>query len=82
MKIATEQFVTRTSAGSVDRAVTREEMEAMYETYVAPFVCGLGRKCVKAASCLYTVTPDFGFVIDRHPESERIVIASPSRLSP
>jgi sarcosine oxidase len=77
VKIATEQFAMHTSAASVDRAVTREEMETMYEIYVAPFISGLGRKCVKAASCLYTVTPDFGFVIDSHPESERILIVSP-----
>jgi sarcosine oxidase len=32
---------------------------------------------VKAVSCLYTVTPDFGFVIDCHPESDRVLIVSP-----
>ena len=32
--------------------------------------------CVKALSCLYTVTPHFGFVIDTHPESERVMIVS------
>jgi sarcosine oxidase len=32
---------------------------------------------VRSAVCLYTVTPDFGFVIDRHPASERVLIASP-----
>jgi sarcosine oxidase len=28
-------------------------------------------------ACLYTVTPDFGFVIDTHPHCDRIMIASP-----
>ncbi|MEM6284491.1 MAG: FAD-dependent oxidoreductase, partial [Chloroflexota bacterium] len=27
--------------------------------------------------CMYTVTPDNHFIIDFHPESERVVIASP-----
>ena len=27
--------------------------------------------------CLYTVTPDFGFVIDAHPHCDRVIIASP-----
>jgi sarcosine oxidase len=48
----------------------------MYDDYVAPFLSGVRRTCVKALSCLYTVTPDFGFVIDTHPESERVMIVS------
>ena len=32
---------------------------------------------MKAATCLYTVTPDFGFIIDSHPGSDRVIIASP-----
>ena len=28
-------------------------------------------------TCLYTVSPDGGFVIDRHPEHPHVVIASP-----
>ena len=34
-------------------------------------------RCVRAVTCLYTVTPGFGFVIDRHPEWERVLVASP-----
>jgi sarcosine oxidase len=28
-------------------------------------------------SCLYTATPDFRFVIDRHPEMANVIVASP-----
>jgi sarcosine oxidase len=31
---------------------------------------------VKTVVCKYTVTPDFGFVIDRHPDSDRVWLAS------
>ena len=31
----------------------------------------------RAASCLDTVTPDSGFVIDRHPGNDRILLVSP-----
>ena len=34
------------------------------------------RSVVKSAVCLYTNTPDQHFVIDRHPESSRIVVLS------
>jgi sarcosine oxidase len=30
-----------------------------------------------AASCLYTVTSDSNFVIDVHPDNDRIIVASP-----
>ncbi len=54
-----------------------EEIAAMYRDNVAPFLAGATGRCVKAVTCLYTQTPDSGFVIGPHPESERIIIASP-----
>jgi sarcosine oxidase len=77
IKIATEQYEKTTTPGTVDRTVRDEEMRAMHEHFVAPYLRGVGRKCVKAAACLYTVTPDFGFVVDRHPETDRVIVASP-----
>ena len=77
VKIATEQFETTTTPEAVDRRVSEAEIGAMYEDYVAPYISGLTSRCVKAVSCLYTVTPDFGFVIDTHPECDRVIIASP-----
>ena len=38
---------------------------------------GISDRCAATASCLYTVTPDANFVIDVHPDNERILIASP-----
>jgi sarcosine oxidase len=77
VKIASESFAGTTTAETVLREVGEEEQRAMYEDYVAPFVSGVSRKCVKALACLYTVTRDFGFVIDTHPDSERVMIVSP-----
>jgi sarcosine oxidase len=48
----------------------------MHEHLVAPFLPQLPADCRRAAACLYTVTPDFGFVIDHHPASERVIVAS------
>ena len=77
MKIATEQYEAATTAAAVDRAVSDEEKIAMYDAFVAPYIAGVSNRCLKAMSCLYTVTPDFGFVIDTHPDSKRVIIASP-----
>ncbi len=77
VKIATEQYASATSPGAADPAVAEEEKRAMYAGYIAPYIAGVSDRCVRAQSCLYTVTPDFGFVIDTHPDSARVILASP-----
>ena len=77
VKIATEQYDAETSPAAAERAVSAEEVASMHAHHVAPNFSGLGPTCVKSAVCLYTVTPDFGFVIDWLPGSERVLIASP-----
>jgi sarcosine oxidase len=77
VKVSTEAYAHGTTPMAVDRNVTDDETDSMYEDYVAPYISGLSRRCLRAATCLYTVTPDFGFVIDAHPDSERVIIASP-----
>ncbi len=76
-KVAREQYVVETTADELDRTVTPDEIEEMYETYVRDRLPALSGRCVKAAACLYTVTPDSRFVIDRLPSSPRVIVASP-----
>ncbi|HEY4113976.1 MAG TPA: N-methyl-L-tryptophan oxidase, partial [Rhizomicrobium sp.] len=71
MKVASEQFVEPTSADSVARDVSSEEIAYVYDTLVRPHFRGVGAQCIQGKTCLYTVTPDSGFVIDTHPDSER-----------
>ena len=77
VKIASEQYETTTTADTVNREVSQEEIKAMYENFIAPYFPDLSDKCVKAVSCLYTVTPDSHFVIDTHPKYPSIILASP-----
>lgn len=77
IKIGTESFDATTTADDVDRNVPLGDSDVVYDDYIAPFVRGVSRRCIKTATCLYTVTPDFGFVVDRHPASERVIIVSP-----
>jgi sarcosine oxidase len=77
LKIATEQYSATTTPDDVARAVGPEEIAEMHAKYVAPHFPHLSPRCVRAVTCLYTVTPDFAFVVDRHPESERVIVASP-----
>jgi sarcosine oxidase len=76
-KVSTEQYVQTTAPQRVSREVTTAEIETMRRDFVAPYIKGVGAKCVKATTCLYTVTKDFGFVVDRHPQHDRIIVASP-----
>ncbi len=64
-KIATESF-----SGEISP-------DEMYSSLVAPHVDGIGAHCVKTVPCLYTATPDFHFLIDRHPAMDRVIVASP-----
>ncbi len=77
VKIATEQYAATTTPDAVERAVTEAEIRAMYSDLVRPHLPWVGARCVKATACLYTATPDFHFVIDRHPRLARVIVASP-----
>jgi sarcosine oxidase len=77
LKLAAEQHLITTDPDNAGMNVTAGEMEKMYRDYVRERLPGLGVRCLKAVSCLYTATPDEGFVIDRHPRYENVLIASP-----
>jgi sarcosine oxidase len=76
LKIATEQYDATTSPDSVSREVSPREIATMYERYVGPYLRNVSPRPVKAKACLYTVTPDAGFILDRLPQSEEIIVAS------
>ena len=77
VKVATQQYEHTTTPQTMNRDVSEEEAAAMHAKYVAPYLPDLSSRCIKAVSCLYTATPDAEFVIDFHPESKRIIVASP-----
>ena len=77
IKVATESFDRTATPCDEAREVSGPEIAAMYDGFIAPNFPGISPVCVKAAACFYTVTPDFGFIIDRHPQSDRVIVASP-----
>lgn len=77
IKVATEQYDTSTTANSIDRNVTPEEIAAVYRDYVADFMPGVSSRCIKFATCMYTCTEDTHFVIDTLPNDPRVLVASP-----
>jgi sarcosine oxidase len=77
VKLATEQNLTTTKPDAVARAVGPDEIRAMYDTYVGPYFPGLSPVCVRHKVCLYTQVDRARFIIDRHPDAQRVIIASP-----
>lgn len=75
MKLAGEQFEKSESPDDIGMDVHQDEIDAMV-ALASPHV-RITSRCVRSVVCKYTVTPDYGFVIDRHPESERVWVASP-----
>jgi sarcosine oxidase len=75
-KVATEQYETRTTADTVDRGVDPAESAKFYRDHVQGRMAGVTPRVIQAAACLYTVTPDRGFIIDRHPDQDRVFVIS------
>jgi sarcosine oxidase len=76
LKIASEKYDAPTTPSEVVRDVSPDEIKQMYEKIRDQFP-GLSERCIKTATCMYTETPDHKFVIDYHPNSKNIIVASP-----
>jgi glycine/D-amino acid oxidase-like deaminating enzyme len=64
-----------TDPDTVRRTVTDADLDPL-RVFVTTYLRGVTRSVVKSGVCLYTNTPDQHFVIDRHPDSERVVVLS------
>ncbi|WP_128547624.1 N-methyl-L-tryptophan oxidase [Larkinella soli] len=76
IKIAKENYTDPTTPDAVDRTVSEAETRRMYEEVIRPDFHGIGSGCVKAVVCLYTMTPNGDFLIDRHPDCRRVLVTS------
>jgi sarcosine oxidase len=76
VKVAAEQYEVTTTAEAVDRRVDPSESVGIYRDNVAGRLAGATPKLATAAACLYTVTPDRGFIVDRHPDMDRVLVVS------
>jgi sarcosine oxidase len=59
-----------------DRTVARED-EMLIRAAIAEHLPAANGRLIKSQTCLYTMTPDGDFIIDRLPGAARIVVASP-----
>lgn len=73
-KMAGEQFDRTCAPDGINREVGTEEMAAMHA--VASPHLRMSSRCRRTAVCKYTVTPDYHFVIDHAPDTDRVWFAS------
>jgi len=76
LKIATERYDNTVDPDAVPREVSHQSVEEMYSHYIAPRFPDIGNRCLRTATCLYTVTSDAKFVIDYADASKNILFAS------
>jgi sarcosine oxidase len=76
LKVATERYENTVDPDAVLRDVGEESIAAMYSEYIATRLPDLGSRCLRTATCLYTVTPDAKFVIDYADATQKVLFAS------
>jgi sarcosine oxidase len=77
LKIATEQYdVEAESPDLMERNVGVDETSRMFHNQVRNLLPGVGPNAIRTHACLYTVTPDFDFIIDQAPEMSNVTIVS------
>jgi sarcosine oxidase len=78
VKVATEQDVIDADPDSVSRQVSAAQAKDFYDRFVAPWLADVSPRLIAAKVCLYTSSEAGGcnFLIDRHPEMDRLIVVS------
>ncbi|WP_062015468.1 N-methyl-L-tryptophan oxidase [Aureimonas sp. AU4] len=76
VKVATEQTERDTDPGAGWKRVDPAESDEMYARHLTGRLRGVRPGADDALACLYTVTPDGGFIVDRHPSMSRVTVVS------
>ena len=76
MKVAFHHQGEITSPEGVERDVSGADIEKM-RGVLAKYLPAANGKFLRGTVCVYTNTADGHFILDRHPESNRVIVASP-----
>jgi sarcosine oxidase len=77
VKVAASAYTEEIDPERVNRVVSEDELRSIYDRCVRGKIAFLNDSCLRYATCLYTVTPDSDFVIDRSSDSPQIIVVSP-----
>ena len=76
VKIATEQYEAMIDPDAVPRTVSQSDIATLHREYIAPRFPDVFSECLRSTTCLYTVTPDAKFIVDKFPGEKNIAFAS------
>lgn len=76
VKVASESYEQPVVPDGAEHFASASEAAEMYRRHVAAALPWVGPEPVRSASCLYTCTTSGDFVIDRHPEHDRVLVVS------
>jgi sarcosine oxidase len=76
VKVATENYDGDIDPDHVQRKVSADESAAMHQRHIAGRLAGVRPRSVRAATCLYTCTPDASFVVRAHDAADTITVVS------
>jgi sarcosine oxidase len=76
IKIGTEQYEATVDPDAVERTISPSVINALYADYIAPRFPDVSSECLRTTTCLYTVTPDAKFIVDRFGGRKNIAFAS------
>jgi sarcosine oxidase len=76
IKTATERYDVAIAPDQVNRVVGDEEISALHSGYIANRLPDVSARCVRSATCLYTVAPGARFVIDQADDAGHVWFAS------
>ncbi|HWA97668.1 MAG TPA: N-methyl-L-tryptophan oxidase [Pirellulales bacterium] len=60
---------------SVDRRVHDDDRQPV-EAFISAYLPRLSSECTQSSVCMYTVTPDRNFIVDRHPRWPHVAIVA------
>lgn len=77
VKVAREQYHAAVpDPDDVDRAVPAAEVAAMHADHVHNRLHGITAQAIQSKTCLYTMTNDGDFIIQRLPDNDRVLLVS------
>lgn len=77
VKVAREQYdIATPDPDDVVREVAPDESTAMFQDQVAGRLRSVRATLLNAKTCLYTMTEDGDFIVDRAPENDRLLLVS------
>ena len=76
VKVGTEHYAAAVDPDRIDRVVGAAETAEMFRRHVAGHLRGVGPAAERSSVCMYTVTPDAGFIIDRMEGQPNVLFAS------